>query len=544
MNTLSGIKIEGEKCQVELFDGDDFSGDKRVWGMVDAKFSDGKCHHGPRDDHDFSDRAESIRIRFNHTYDVPDDCPIVTPPEQGLVSWFKSSDLGPGKFAGNAWASSVGKFTAHSIRGTVKTVTEKGHGAKRPVRMVTGSTASMYTFGPIILEHYTICSLSRYNGTARKRILQGTRSNWLHGHWSSKAGIAYYEGWLNGHSNRVNPLDNWVNMCGSSRALFLDGSGVVGQRDEHVSGNQGVVINTGKFHKEKSNWAVAEVMTWDRELSEEEMKTATTYLRQVLDGPCPDLSCGSVEAAAGVPVCQREDGQCIMADGSDQKDGRIKVGDVDDASEQAKVACLEKCLEYESTVKTGCEVAWDQGNGGCYVHTKAVSRGNKVAGYNCWIFEGDCAASTSNSSALVRAQRGMRVEGGKAFVPEVLYQGTYYPICGHYFWNSNNGASIVCKLLGFNRGLQRQTWNKFGVDAMPVGDCKPGEKLTQCTGGGNDWGNFDDRDGWCKKGKEVGVEVTCYCDGENAKSVSTGSVMGTFVLPDLLALSLVTIFGM
>merc|ERR1712159_495481 len=131
---------------------------------------------------------------------------------------------------------------------------------------------------------------------------------------------------MNGYSSRVDPVDDWVNMCGSSRAVFLDGSGVVGQRDKRVSGNQGVVINTGKQHKEKSDWAVAEVMTWDRELSEEEMKTATTYLRQVLNGPCPNLSCGSVQAE-GVPVCPREDGQCIMVDGSDQKDGRIKVGD-------------------------------------------------------------------------------------------------------------------------------------------------------------------------------------------------------------------------
>ena len=146
---------------------------------------------------------------------------MVTPPELGLVSWFKSSDLGPGRLAGNAWVSSVGKFTAHPTQGAVRTVTQAGHGARLPVRMVGGDTASSYTFGPIIPEQYTICSLSRYNGTTWERILQGTRTNWLHGHWSSKAGVAYYEDWLN-LKTRVSPGDNWVNMCGSSHVVFLD----------------------------------------------------------------------------------------------------------------------------------------------------------------------------------------------------------------------------------------------------------------------------------------------------------------------------------
>merc|ERR1711862_85986 len=35
---------------------------------------------------------------------------------------------------------------------------------------------------------------------------------------------------------------------------------------------------------------------------------------------------------------------------------------------------------------TGCEVIWDQGNRGCYVHTAEVERGNGVARHQCWIF--------------------------------------------------------------------------------------------------------------------------------------------------------------
>ena len=120
---------------------------------------------------------------------------------------------------------------------------------------------------------------------------------------------------------------------------------------------------------------------------------------------------------------------------------------------------------------------------------------------------------TVNYAGFVRAQGGKKVEAGKAFVPEVLFEKKYFPICGHFFWDNDNGATAVCKLLGFKSGKRGKTSAAFDVDAMPVGDCKPGEPLTKCTGGGNGWGQLDYRNGWCKKGTKVGVTVTCSNPG-------------------------------
>ena len=113
------------------------------------------------------------------------------------------------------------------------------------------------------------------------------------------------------------------------------------------------------------------------------------------------------------------------------------------------------------------------------------------------------------AAEFARAQDGKTVQEGKAFVPEVLFEGKYYPICGHYFWDNKDGATAFCKLLGFKNGKMAITKAKYNVDAMPVGICKAGEELTKCTGGGNAWGNFAYNDGGCKKGQEVGVTVTC-----------------------------------
>ena len=94
-------------------------------------------------------------------------------------------------------------------------------------------------------------------------------------------------------------------------------------------------------------------------------------------------------------------------------------------------------------------------------------------------------------------------------MPEVLFEGNYYPICGHYFWDNDYGAETVCKALGFDGGAKTNTAAKFEEHAMPVGACNQGEELDKCTAGANQWGNFDDRDGWCTSGNTIGVEVTC-----------------------------------
>ena len=109
----------------------------------------------------------------------------------------------------------------------------------------------------------------------------------------------------------------------------------------------------------------------------------------------------------------------------------------------------------------------------------------------------------------VRAEGGAKVVPGEGFVPEVLFEGKYYPICGHYFWDNDYGAETVCKALGFNDGAHARTSAKYEEHAMPVGKCNSGQPLDECSGGGNAWGNLDLNNGWCNSGKDIGVEVVC-----------------------------------
>ena len=135
-------------------------------------------------------------------------------------------------------------------------------------------------------------------------------------------------------------------------------------------------------------------------------------------------------------------------------------------------------------------------------------------------------AYTPTTAALVRAQGGDTVQEGKAFVPEVLFKGQYYPICGHYFWDNNNGATTFCNLLGFQIGKITRIHVVYDVDAMPVGKCKSGEALTKCTDGGNAWGeiDFDYNPGSCKKGSKSGVTLTCDSPGASRLGIGDPNV--------------------
>lgn len=96
------------------------------------------------------------------------------------------------------------------------------------------------------------------------------------------------------------------------------------------------------------------------------------------------------------------------------------------------------------------------------------------------------------------------------------------PVCGPYFWDNNNGATAICRKLGFLSGkFYRRSYSRYDVqtrkftansiykDAMPVGKCRAGEELHKCTGGGNAWGNLTKYSN-CKKGQNAAVEISCH----------------------------------
>ena len=80
------------------------------------------------------------------------------------------------------------------------------------------------------------------------------------------------------------------------------------------------------------------------------------------------------------------------------------------------------------------------------------------------------------------------VDGDK---PEVFYNNRWTPICGHYFWNNNNGADLFCqqfKSQGYLSGtINKGTVSEYtlNTDALKIGQCNKGDSWLGCTGGCN-----------------------------------------------------------
>merc|ERR1712028_49015 len=153
----------------------------------------------------------------------------------------------------------------------------------------------------------------------------------------------------------------------------------------------------------------------------------------------------------------------------------------------------------------------------CYFTTpgsNVVSNGNSYGHHAalCSCVSAPVDTTPTLVDGSVRAENGATATAGVAFVPEVMFNGNWYPICGHFFWDNNHGATTVCQELGyggFSSGTRQHVRDTYSADSMPVGECSAGQALTSCNQGGNDWGNLEYNGGWCKAGTQIGVTVTC-----------------------------------
>ncbi|EJK70530.1 hypothetical protein THAOC_08100, partial [Thalassiosira oceanica] len=152
------------------------------------------------------------------------------------------------------------------------------------VAAVKGTTASKIDFGYVIKTTFTICSVTRYTDGTQERILNGN-FNWLHGHWEGSAGVAFYGSWVTSSQNNVDPNTDWVVMCGTnadgtdaeSRLKLANGANTATENGGW--GDTTLWINGGLLMPaESSDFAVAEVMVWDRGLTSEEMYGVSDHL--------------------------------------------------------------------------------------------------------------------------------------------------------------------------------------------------------------------------------------------------------------------------
>jgi hypothetical protein len=186
----------------------------------------------------------------------------------------------------------TGNRDAAFVKGNITQSTFSGNGAVSPICSISGDTNTTIEWpSGSIPSTFTICSITRYTNTASNqyRILRGYNLNWLHGHHSSKRGVAYYASWCTDEISAGNVTD-WLVMCGKnvvsgSNYILADGT-PRGKSAATPSTNVDILTvntdSTGVNVTEKSDFAFSQVLIWDQALTDAEMVIVSNVQQQYL----------------------------------------------------------------------------------------------------------------------------------------------------------------------------------------------------------------------------------------------------------------------
>ena len=95
-------------------------------------------------------------------------------------------------------------------------------------------------------------------------------------------------------------------------------------------------------------------------------------------------------------------------------------------------------------------------------------------------------------------------------IPYLFWDDVWSPICGHYFWNNQDGAKAFCKKLGFTGGVISEKNIQYKEDAIQVGKCNSGETIDSCKAQKNLYTNTESCEaGYLYDGKHIGLTISC-----------------------------------
>lgn len=185
------------------------------------------------------------------------------PVTSGLVGWYKGEE-----WNGTSWPDSSGN--GNNVTSIYGNVESQG-------RFIYGRTNDYMVFPSAILPStYTLFHIAKYNGPKKERIFCSNDSvNWLSGFHGGKSGVAYHDvnDWVTQSASTSFPLSD-VLISTDQKALYR------GNGTNLVVNASGVSCNlriNGQYG-EWSDWAVAEVIVYNRELSLSEIQQVEAYL--------------------------------------------------------------------------------------------------------------------------------------------------------------------------------------------------------------------------------------------------------------------------
>ena len=192
---------------------------------------------------------------------------------------------------------------AVSVEGSISAANATGFGATAPQHYIYGATSDklfMPTYS--IPTAFTLCTLTRYTGAAKGRIITAD-FDFFHGHYNSRRGVAFYYTWKTSMSSLPGADDlDWLVMCGKNvenggpASILADG---VPRNTATSAGNGGGQLNVNGQTGQHSYWAMGHILVWDRHLSDEDMAAVSETMMRSLHDASIDL------ATCSLPLSER-----------------------------------------------------------------------------------------------------------------------------------------------------------------------------------------------------------------------------------------------
>jgi hypothetical protein len=290
-------------------------GINRQWEKSDFAVAEVIVWDGALDDAEL--RAASAFLR-EATLGIRDAPP---PFEDDMHAWFASADLNSVASAAE-WSSRVGSFQVAVTAGNaeVRRLAGAGAGLQR-VSAVHGNTSTTLRFeanddGERVIPQgtFSMCTVARYDGLDNMQTIwnfengEGSRLETTWGHaGGGQYGDSGYgrlsfvymcntHGWLHNSDSPdakiASSKDDWVVFCGTNGAhrssFYANGVRIpasrVGATECSAPNGIAVGINLASANKPPVDFAVAELVTWNRALTDDELRRASNYLRRTVLG--------------------------------------------------------------------------------------------------------------------------------------------------------------------------------------------------------------------------------------------------------------------
>lgn len=172
-------------------------------------------------------------------------------------------------FSGTTWSDDINTYDTNSSTGTPAISSSQLNGYD----ILEGSTSDGLKWPSGILpSNYTLFHVARYNGGTERRIFDASNTNWLSGFHGGNAGVAYHNTWMTPQTDHHGT--DWVI---STDQLSLYRSNGVQRNTSNGSSAGDLTINMG-LYAETSDWQCAEVIIFDRILTQTEYEYVEQYL--------------------------------------------------------------------------------------------------------------------------------------------------------------------------------------------------------------------------------------------------------------------------